>query len=315
MLIGKYFDCRRESLLTDVINNPVYSEKIDSDFRIIGGDVTPPMIQVVDECIDFSKAVVNDLKLYKLEKYKTQEYLDLLFRAFPIKGDMTLEGWKNDRRFFIRHLQNKGLTEEQILRWVNSLPVCCAAVLENLLFKSLSIDKTFVYAYNHLCVLRNGREFTNYQVTVIDEVELFNLVLKEGENKALEPAKAFSLKYDYRKYKKIFAERLYCLLAEGPVQFIHEETVFEDFEAVLFTPDCYKEVKRIIWKCNTQDVYLLVKKLTEYINGINFDNFGRLCISKTGKYLKNLKASRTDTPRHRAEIEFVFRELELILKN
>lgn len=313
--VEQYMEDCRKSLVSAFLYNPLYGEEVDAELNITGGAKEPPVIEAVSECIAFCKTFVQTLRLYREDEYKTKELLDLCFWTFPVKGDMTLDGWQNGRQHFIRLLRNKGLTDKQIMERANALPVCCAAVLENLLFKSLSIDKSFFYAYQHLCQCRNSREGTNYDPVRIDEVELLKLIRKEYGSRRTKSGTAFSLKFEYRKYKNIFAEKLYFLLAEGTEQFIHEETTFEDFKAVLFTPDCAKENRRIVWRCDTRDVYLLTKKLTEYINGLNLENFGRLCISKTGKSLKNLKASRTDSSRHKNKMEAVFEELKLILRN
>lgn len=315
--IEKYIEGNRRSLHQDIMGNPLYGEKVTENIVVTGGNIVPPVVFVVDECVVFIRNVIRELSGVREDRYATQEYLDVLFWTFPVKGDMTLEGWRNNRWHFIGLLRNKGVSDEQIVERVNVLPVCCAAVVENWLFKCLCIDDTFCYAYNHLCVCRNGRERMSYQLKDVGEIKLRELILKErgaGEGGKIAPVRSFNLKYGYRKWKNVFAERLYCLLAEGPEQFIHETTTLEEFRGVLYTPNCMKEDRRIVWKCDTQDVYLIVKKLSGYISGLTFEHFGGLCVSKTGKCLKNLRASRTDTPRHKEEIERVFHELEVFLR-
>lgn len=314
--IKQYIECCRGSLKRAIPANPTYPEKVcrDKVFTVVDGGCVFSEEEVADECVVFCLKVIEELKEVRLSKEKTQEVLDCLLWCFPIKKDTTLDGWNNRRLYFVELLRNKGLTDEEIVERVNALPVCCAAVFEDFLFCYLKTNYTFRYAYNHLCIGRNGRDYTVYEIDV-DEVKLKGLIFEEEEKQKEQKPFAgvsFRLKNEYRKHEEAFVERLYSLLS---VQFLAEETRMEDFKKVLLARASNRETGRLVWVCNTQDVYYFTKQLMGYINGLTFERFGKLCISKCGKGLKNLKASRTDLPRHKQEIDAIFKELNAWIEN
>lgn len=319
--IENYIANDRDEICEAIRNNPVYDNKImlSSDFEVRGDGKHYSVEELADEVICFCGALLERLRAWRKDKYKTAEILDCTFRAFPVKRDTTLDGCREQRGYFIDMLRSKGLTDEEIVRKVNALPGCCAGVVENILFRHIGIDYTFRHAYNHLRVCRNCRSgLSGYKLLEVDEDKLKALIYieKAKENtKAVVPQnQSFSLKQEYYKRRKEFAEKLYSLLNERTIPYIADETDVDTFREVLLTRDHMKEECRIRWACDTTEVYYITNKLMAYFDGLTFDHFGKLCISRKGTVLKNLCANKTDNPRHKSDIDSIFEEFNDFLQ-
>lgn len=154
-----------------------------------------------------------------------------------------------------------------------------------------------------------------YERLEVDEARLKTLLYSEAckdKTRVSVPQNySFSLKWEYSKRKKEFINKLYSLLNERTIQYVGDDTDVDVFGAVLFTCNHEKEGGRICWECDTCEVYYITKKLMGYIDGLTFEYFGKLGVSKKGTVLKNLKASRTAEPRRKQDVDMLFRELDV----
>lgn len=319
--ITNYIRSDRDEICEAIRNNPVYDRQIvlNNSFEIRERGRNYTVEELADEVIEFCGSLLERLSEWRKNEYKTAEILDNVFWAFPVKGDITLDGHRENREVFVDMLGVTGLTNEGIVEWVNSLPGCCASVVEKVLFQHVHIDYTFRHAYNHLRVCRNCRGgIGDYELLEADEDKLKALIFLEEtkyeKQSVLPQSLSFGLKLEYRKQEKEFIEKLYSLLNEQTVPYISDATDIDTFRAVLLTRDHTKEDKQIHWLCDTRDVYYITKKLMDYFNGLTFDHFGKLCVSKRGIILKNLKASGISEPRGKQNIDFLFCEFNGFMK-
>lgn len=318
--ITNYIRSDRDGICEAIRNNPVYDREIvlNHGFEIRERHRNYTVEQLADEVIEFCGSLLERLSEWRRDEYRTAEILDNIFWAFPVKGDTTLGGHRENSEVFVDMLRATGLTNEGIVERVNSLPGCCASVVEKVLFQHIHIDYTFRYAYNHLRVCRNCRGgIGDYELLEVDEDKLKALIFLEEakhEKQSVFPQSlSFGLRLEYRKREKEFIEKLYSLLNEQTIPYISDVTDRDTFRAVMLTRDHTKEDKRIHWMCDTKDVYYITKKLMDYFNGLTFDHFGKLCVSKRGFVLKNLVANKTDYPRHKTGVDNVFSEFNAFL--